>query len=234
MTLLTLCQDAADQLGISRPNSVYGNAATEVRKLLRYANQEGRQLRRRGDWQALRVEQTFTSVATEAQTSTMVPSDLDHFCNETFWNRTQKRMFNGPLSPREWQALKATTGSVINETFSYRGTIFYISPVPTAGHSFAYEYISTKFCASTGGVAQTAFAADTDTTRLDEELFILGIIWRFKKGEGQPWQDDFAEYDFQVETALKLESPKRTLDMSQMGRRHMPGMIGVPEGSWSP
>jgi hypothetical protein len=232
MTLLSICQDAADQLGIVRPSVIYGNSAVEVRKLLRYANQEGRQLRKRGDWQALRDEKTFVSVATEAQTSTMVPSDLDHFCNETFWNRTRKRMFNGPLAPRDWQALKATVGSVINETFAYRGTIFYISPVPTAGDTFAYEYISTKFCQSAGSVAAAAWAADDDTARLDEELFTLGIIWRYKKGEGMPWQDDFAEYDFQVETALKLESPKRTLDMSQMGRRPMPG-VGVPEGSWS-
>ncbi|HYF57068.1 MAG TPA: hypothetical protein VEA41_22650 [Salinarimonas sp.] len=233
MTLLSLAQDAADELGIVRPSTVIGNAAAEVRKLLRYANKEGRQLRRRGDWQQLRSEQSFTAVATEAQTSTMVPSDLDHFCNETFWNRTRKRMFNGPLAPRDWQALKATTGSVINETFSYRGNIFYISPVPTAGDSFRYEYISTKFCASAAGTAQAAWTADTDTARLDEELFTLGIIWRYKKGEGMPWADDFAEYEAQVQTALRLESPKRTLNMAHTGRRPGPGIV-VPEGSWSP
>lgn len=231
LTLLTICTDAADQLGIVRPSSVYGNAATEARKLLRYANQTGIHLRKL-DWQILRSEQTFTSVATEAQTSTMVPSDLDHFVNETFWNRTGKRPFKGPFSPQDWQALKATTAVAINESYTYRGGIFYIQPVPTAGHTFAYEYVSKKYCQSAGGTAAAAWAADTDTARLDEEMFTLGVIWRYKHGESLPWEADYKIYEDYVMLSFGQDMPRQTISMTRGSfRAGTPGIV-VPEGSW--
>lgn len=231
LTLLSLSQDAADQLGIARPSTVYGNAAVEVRKLLRYANQAGRHLCKL-DWQELRTEQTFTSVATETQTS-MVPTDLDHFVDETFWNRTQSRPLYGPKSPQEWQTIKGAVTSAVVNTFTYRGTDILVNPVPTAGETFAFEYISTKFCQSSGGTAQAAWAADTDTARISEELFTLEIVWRYKHGEGLPYQDDFNICEEFKKKLVGQDSPHRTISMTGGGMRHGPGIV-VPEGSWSP
>lgn len=233
MTLLSLAQDAADQIGIVRPSTVYGNAATEARKLLRYANQAGRHLVKM-DWQALRSEQTFTSLAQETQTS-MIPSDLDHFLDETFWNRSRDRPLYGPKTPQEWQAIKATVTAAAIDTYAYRGTAILINPVPTAGETFAFEYITTKFCQSSGGTAQAAWAADTDTARISEELFTLGIVWRYKHGEGLAYTDDFNVCEEFRKKIYAQDQPRRTIDMT--GQRSLwpgtPGII-VPEGTWSP
>jgi hypothetical protein len=232
LTLLTIAQDAADQVGIVRPSVVYGNSAVEVRKLLRYANQAGRHLCKL-DWQELRTEQTFTSLAAETQTA-MVPSDLDHFIDETFWNRTRKRPLYGPKTPQEWQAIKGSVTSAVVDSFAYRGTDILINPTPTAGHTFAFEYISTKFCQSAGGVAAVAWAADDDTARISEELFTLEIVWRYKHGEGLPYQDDFNVCEEFKKKLFGQDSPRRTLGMAA-DRMAWPGTPGVmvPEGSWS-
>ena len=232
MTLLTLVQDAAAEIGIRRPSAVVGSSDVEVIKLLRYAKKEGKELPIRGEWQQLRTQSTFTSLATETQTG-MVPSDLARFVNETFWNRSARRRFYGPLNSQDWQTLKAMSSSPIVDTFTYYGSDILIQPVPTAGETYAFEYISTKYCASSGGTAQTVWTADTDTGRIPEELFTLGIIWRFKQGEGVPYQVDQANYEAQVRQYLTGNKPKRTVDMSggnDWGR--VPG-IYVPEGSWN-
>jgi hypothetical protein len=231
MSLLSIIRDATAQIGVARPSAVIGNNNIEILKLLRYANQTGIHLRML-DWQNLRAEQSFDAVATEAQTSTMLPTDWDHFINETFWNRTRKMPFTGPLSPQDWQRLKATTGAAITNSFTYRASIFYIQPVPTAGDDFYYEYGSKNFCESSGGTDQSAWAADTDTGRIDEEMFTLGCIYRFKKGESLPWQDDFGEYKEYVLTKLGQDSPRKTLRMGTERMMRVPG-IGVPEGFWN-
>ena len=231
MSLLTIGQDAADQLGIVRPSTVYGNAAVEVRKLLRYANQAGRHLCKL-DWQELRTEKTFTSLAAETQTA-MVATDLDHFVDETFWNRTSKRPLYGPKTPQEWQTIKATVTSGVVDSFTYRGTDILVNPTPTAGHTFAYEYISTKFCESSGGTPAAAWAADTDVARISEELFTLEIVWRYKHGEGLPYQDDFNVCEEFKKKLFGQDTMRRTISMTGDGMRTGPGVI-VPEGSWSP
>lgn len=231
MTLLSICQDAAVEIGVPKPSTVIGNADPIVMRLLRYAKREGAELVRRGNWQALRSEKTFVSLAQESQTA-MVASDLDHFINDTFWNRSQKRRLYGPKTPEEWQLIKGAVTSAVFNTYTYMGNAILINPVPAAGETFAYEYVSNQYCLSAALAVQAVWTADTDTPRLREELFTLGVIYRYKKGRGLPFADDFSEYDMQVQEALMLDKPKRVIGMS--GDHVVSHGISVPEGSWTP
>lgn len=232
MTLLSLLQDAADEIGIRRPAAVVSSADTEVQKLLRYAKKEGLELPKRGEWQELRTPSTFTSLATETQTG-MVPSDLARFVNETFWNRSARRRLFGPLNSQDWQTLKAMSSSPIVDTFTFYGSNILIQPVPTAGETYAFEYISSKYCQSSGGTAQTVWTADDDTARIPEEVFTLGVIWRFLAGEGLPYQQAQATYEKQIAQYLTGNKPKRTVDMTGGGDYGRAPGIYVPEGYWN-
>lgn len=187
---------------------------------------------RRGEWQVLRKEKTFSALAQESQTS-MVASDLDRFVNETFWNRTRKRPLYGPATPQEWANLKAWTSSPVVDTFTYRGGNILITPNPTAGDTLAYEYISNQWCETSGGTDQSAWAADTDVGILSEALMRLGIVWRYKQKKGLPWLTDYDMYDSRVKQGLAQDKPQRTINFGDAwptGRR--PG-IAVPQGSWT-
>lgn len=231
MTLLSIIQGACDRSGLSRPPAVVSSTDQQVRELLALANEEGLQLSRRHDWQKLTKEATFTSVATETQTA-MVPSDLDRFVNGTFWNRSQRRQFVGPLSPQEWQQIKAMTTGPIPENFRFRGSNILIQPVPTAGETFAFEYVSTQWCESSGGTDQSEWAADTDVALLPERLFVLGVTWRFKQLKGLPFTEDLAMYDGQVNQAILRDRPMRVLNMASASRDRRPGIF-VPDGDWN-
>lgn len=230
MSLLTITRNAAIKIGVNVPSSVIDNTDQEIIELLAFAQEEGKELARRHDWQILRKEKTFTTLATEAQEA--LPSDFGRFVNETFWNRTRKHPLFGPLTPQEWQYNKNWASSPVTDSFTVRGGLILIDPTPTAGETMAYEYISKNFCQSSGGTVQSAWAADDDTGILDEYLIELGVIARFKLSKGLDATADVAKYDTQVMLLSGQERPKARINMASMGPRVGPNVI-VPEGDWS-
>jgi|TARA_R110000796_G_scaffold57046_2_gene131859 hypothetical protein len=184
MTLLTIATAVADEVGISRPASVVGSAAADAQKLLRYVNKSGWALMKSTAWQVLRKERTFTSIGGATQTS-ILPADFDRFIPETFWNRTDYELISGPVSPVEWQGMKAFSYGG-DDKFTYRGDDILILPEPGAGKALAFEYISTHWCKNSAGAGGIAMAADTDVGIIDEELLVKATKFTFLSDEGLP------------------------------------------------
>lgn len=233
MTLLSLVNNAQDALSLPRSSAVAGALDQNTRTMLSLANREGKQLARRYAWQAITKEKTFTSIAAETQTNA-IPSDFDRLVNESMYNRSQKRWVLASLSSTEWQTQKAITATVITDSFRIRGDALLLLPTPPAGDTYAYEYVSKNWCESSGATEQAAWAADTDTGILDEELMTLGLIWRFKKAKELDYAEDFATYEKEVNQAIMRDGGRRTLSFANRGDlyEHAP-RPSVPEGSWS-
>lgn len=235
MTLLTTIQSACDRLGIVRPSSVIGSSDQQIRQLLGLAQQEGKELARRHPWNKIIKEKTFTATATEEQTGA-IPSDFDRILNGTFYNRTASRRVEGPLDAREWQSYKASTTSVLFDAFRIRGNTILTAPTPSAGDSYAYEYVSTWWVATAADddtPAQASWLDDTDVGILDEELMADGIVWRFLKAKGLDYAEPFRTYEAQVMLAMARDGGKRSVNMGKSfdyRRRREPTW---PDGSWS-
>lgn len=228
MTLLQICKDAADEIGIDRPSSVIANPQPHVQKLLRYANKCGIRLMKVVDWQILRKEQTFTSIDNETQTG-ILPADFDRFIVETFWDRSASKLLIGPITPVEWQSLKAT-GYTGDKKFIYRGGSVMTIPAFSAGSSLAFEYVSRNWCQSNASVAQAAWAADTDTGILDEELMTLGIKVLYLVDEGLPAAVAMKDFDDHFVTLLGNDQPTAGIMVSADifgGARHFGGTPSV-------
>ena len=114
MTLLTICQDAANEIGVPAPSSVIGSADTTAIQLLAATNREGKNLVTGYDWEILVKEENHTAIAAESQGAmTTIAADFERFSNNTMWNRTTDRKFYGPLNNSEWQRLKGSVQSGI-------------------------------------------------------------------------------------------------------------------------
>lgn len=231
MSLLSIIQAVCDRCSLVRPTVV--TTATDIThlQLLGLAQQEGRELARVGTWRALTSEHTFTTVAAAAQTSS-VPSDFDWYIPDSMFNRTSRRRVAGPLSPEEWQQTQATLVTYVNPAFRMRGSsssAILMSPTPTAGHTVAYEYITKNWCQSNASAPLSAWAADTDTAILDEELHTLGIVWRWKKAKGFDYAEEFTTYQYQVAQALMRDGgrPRISTDGAAMSRA--PNSPQVPD-----
>lgn len=236
MTLLAIVQTAADMVGLTRPASVYTSTDPAVRRMLALSNLGARELSRRHDWTALIREATWTTVATQSQgTLASIATDLDYqsgarIIGETIWDRTAQRRLAGPEDSRDWQRLTAANTSGPYSVYRIRANTLYLIPAPTAGHTAAFEYITKNWCQSSGGTAQTAWGADTDTALLSEHLLTLDLVWRFKMSNEMSWENDYQVFDRAVAQAIGHDGTSRTLNIGDDDR--MPYGVGVPEGSW--
>ena len=228
MSLLTICQDVAYELGIGAPTSIVGSTDTNALQLLRLANKEGEDLSQKTLWQVLTKEHTFTlDGLTPTQTYDM-PADFRSIIPSTTWNRDNKRVVINPVSPAEWQFLKGwTTISGLNLRAHFRGDQLEFQQTLTSaddGKTIAFEYLSKYWSETSGGTAQQKFAADTDVPKLDAELITQGIVWRFKKEKGLDWQPNYQEYTNLRNSIIARDGGARVVNM---GRGEFGGELGV-------
>lgn len=227
MTTLTIIQAAFDEIGFPRPSSVVGSTDQLARQALALLNREGKELSRNHDWKVLVREHSFSTVASTSDYA--LPSDFDHFIDDSQWSRGTREPMRGPVSGQEWQVIKSgsfgsgvcfrrwrvkrsTSGAIANK--------FVLDPTPTAVETVVFEYVSTSWCADTTGVTgQAAFAADTDIPLLPEHLLIMGLIWRLLKAKGLEYGDALAEYQssLQREMARDGGAPKLSLGGRRIG-----------------
>lgn len=231
MSFLTLIQASAKRLGLSNPASAYNSSDKQIVQLVALAQEEGIELAKRHPWQVLTKEKTFTGTAAAAQTGA-IPDDFDRFVDESFFNRTQKKPVFGPISPQDWQFTQAVVATTLVESFRRRGNSILITPTPNGTDTYAYEYISTQWCESSGGTDQSAWAADTDTGILSEELMTLGVIWRFLRAKGFDYAEAFRTYELQVAQAFSRDGGRRTLNFGSKTKA-MSRAPFIREGSWS-
>lgn len=65
---------------------------------------------------------------------------------------------------------------------------------PQNGAVILMQYISDSPVLNNQLVPKPKFTANDDTLLLNDDLFIMGVKWRFMKVKGLDWQEDYAEY----------------------------------------
>jgi hypothetical protein len=235
MSLLTMMTQAVNRLSnITTPTAVVSSTDQIVKTLLALANEEGQELSARYPWQNLINEASFTTVATASQGSilTVAGASFRYIVNETIWNRTQRRPIFGPLTGQQWQTLQATAIQGPWYQFRIRGNLILFVPVPSAGQSCYFEWVSNAWSSNSGGtVFSSTWQADTDIGLIPEEIMTQGIIWRYKQSQGLQYAEDFNKYERMVEDAMGRDGGKQKLNMGEYALDVYPGVI-VPSGNW--
>jgi len=210
--LLAIIQRSCRLLSLPVPTEVVASTDIQVQQLLALANEEGDELAGTYDWQIMRRQHLFDTVASAVQSSA-VPADFDHFIANSFFNRTTMRYIYGPITPQEWQAIQAQPQlNRVFLAFVERDGQFLVTPTPPAGQEIAYEYITKYWAKSALGVPQQEFLADTDETYLDDKLFPLGIRWRFLKSKGLDYAEDFATYQSERNQRMARDGGNTVID----------------------
>lgn len=240
MTLLAICQAAADRIGLElTPATIVGNNEPDARRLLTFANAVGADLSTRGMWQAQRFYVSFAASGNIEQVNA-TPPDFRRFCDNTMWNRSREQFINGPVDPAEWATrtaiMKSSVPSEGEGWFARRGNVLLTWPAPNIGDEISYEYQSRAYCRSASGTLQTAWLADTDVPVLDAELMIAGIIARFLMADGQPTAS-MAMMDFERRRREEMASERDPTPLSVgdiwNGGRAFSGSPGdVPISPW--
>jgi hypothetical protein len=236
MSLLTIVQAAFDEIGFPRPSAVAGSTDQLARQALALLNREGKQLARERDWKVLVREHSFSTV--NGTSDYALPSDFDHFINDTGWNRSDKEPLIGPLSAQHWQVIKS--GAIGSGAYGQRWRVkrstsgaiankFVLDPTPSSTETVVFEYVSNSWCADLlGTTGQSAFAADTDIPLLPEHLLIMGLCWRLLKAKGLEYGDALAEYQTSLQREMARDGGAPKLSLSRVGS-HLIGYPNIPE-----
>jgi hypothetical protein len=226
-TLLSIVQQAASQLGLRQPSAVVGSTDLTAQILLRFAVQAGKELVRYHDWQALTVEHTFTATATITQTASAIPTAFGRFVyNPEIWDRSSNQKYFGPTPQRTWQQILSSSGTGSTRRWRKRGNSLLLTPAPTSGNTFAYEYVSKNFCESSSGTDQETWMADTDVPLIPDYLFILEMVWRFRHSRG------FAQYAEDLVTC-NIEKEKEAARDRGTGRIMGGNANDIPEPTFN-
>lgn len=205
-----------------------------ILQLLRLLEEEGTDLSKRGSWEGLTNEATHTTLASEDQgaITSIATNGYRHIVNNTIWDRTD-RLPIALLGSTDWQTLKAITNQGPRYRYRFRGGRMLVSPVPAAGHTWAFEYLSKNWILGADGVTyKQYFTLDTDTILLPEDLVLMGLRWRWKKEKGLEYAEDQRTYEMQVKDELGWDGSKSTLSMDDQRPETKPG-IWVSDRSWT-
>lgn len=233
-TALSIVQSVCGRLGLTVPNAAVGSSDQQVANIVALCNEEGQELAARYEWTALQTEATYTTLAAEDQgaISTIAPG-LNFIINDTIWNRPLRRPVFGPKTPQGWQQNKAFAINGPWSNFRIKAGHLYMYPTPTAGQSCYFEYMSRNWLQNSGGsTTYDAWNADTDVPLLNDQLIVLGTIWRWKKLKGFEYAEDFNTYERRVMDAMAKDGSKDWLSLSNTKYDIFPGVV-VPAGSWN-
>lgn len=235
MTVLSVIQHVCKRTGLSSPGTAIGSTDTQVLQLIALLEEEGNDLASRGSWEGLTFEGSITTLAAEDQgaITTLATNGFRYIKNETIWDRSTLLPVAGPITGKQWQAIKATLAVGPRYRYRIRGGKFLVTPAPPVSESWKFEYISQNWILGADLTTyKQYFTLDTDTLLIPETLAIAGLRWRWKKEKGLEYAEDMRTYEIQVKEALGRDGGKVTIRMDGSTIDARPG-ICIPESNWT-
>jgi hypothetical protein len=228
MSLLDICQDAAEEIGFDAPSTIIGNTDPTAIRLLRLAHRTGAILAKKS-WELLIKEATFDTTASEPQYN--LESDYRSLVPDTIWNQTTDQPVY-KISNTQWSYEKSAMTGAYEDRFRLLGddagpdigARITIHPTPTAVETIYYQYYSKNWLTN-GGVEYSAFQGDTDEVIFDEDMFTMGVIWRLLKTLGQPYLEEKTEFDRELEICLAQDGATEKLHADG----NFPALSNIPE-----
>lgn len=198
MTLLTICQSLAKNVGMSVPTSVISNAAREWVEAADFANHAGEELARRVDWGQLNTSATLTGDGTNKV----------HDLGTDFSRLVQGVAVVGsggyvrPLTRMEWNTLTPVQGTP--RYFLLEGNEMTLWPYLATAATVTISYQTKAWCS-----AGQEFVADTDTALIDEDLLTKCLIVRWRRQKGMDYADFEAEYESALQDFASFDDRQR-------------------------
>ena len=237
MNAIGIITQACKRLGISSPSIAVGNEDGQIIQMLALLNEEGQELAAEFAWQEMTFEGSFTTVATESQgviDGGIIPAGKNYryILNDTLQNRVSLMPIFGPKAANRWQQQKALNLTGPWPQYRIRGGQLLFDPLPTAGETIYFEYVSKNWLTSSDGMTEkTEISSDEDIFRLDPEILLLGLQWRWLQAKGLDYSQKFDSYTRRVQDQKGRDKTAAVISLDTASDRNAGGII-VPIGDW--
>jgi hypothetical protein len=211
LTLLQTVVHFCERTNLASPATVIGSSDPQVVQIKALLEEIGIDMASRVAWEGTTFEATHTTIAAEDQgaITTIAANGFKYIKNETIWDRTDRLPVLGPMFARGWQAMKAIVTTGPRYQFRIRGGKLLVNPTPTAGHTWAFEYVSYNWILN-GTTYRQFFGADDDTILLPDVVLLQGLRWIWKREKGLAYDEEFRTYETMLKDAAGRDGGKPT------------------------
>lgn len=161
MTIATIVQNCAYEMGLPNPSTVVGSTDNFARQMLAIAHRVGDLAISSYEWPELSKKKTITLTASD--TNYALPLDFDRFINRTAWDQTNDWEIVGPISSQEYEWRTEGIGvSGPRRRFLTLGNgieQFIIDPSPDSADSLSFRYQTKSWIRPQVWVTGTNFGA---------------------------------------------------------------------------
>ncbi|WP_376742362.1 hypothetical protein [Ensifer canadensis] len=185
MTLLSAINEVCDIVSLDRFSSIYGSVNANAETMVAMAQEAGDEIARRADWQRMLKQQTASASpqTLEADYQRMTPGGAV---------RTSAGAFHRPITnSSQWAVIVGVVST--QPYFFIKGNQVLFSPAASAVGAII-EYVSENWLIN-ASTEKATISADDDTTLFPERLLVKGVLWRWKRQKGLPFDDNLAEFE---------------------------------------
>ena len=208
MTLQEMLNQALNECGFSTYNLFVGASEPEPLQVLGLAQRELMDLSR-SNWQVL--EKTYEIELTGAD-SYPLPADYRKFIFDTAFSNTHRMSF--PASDSAWSYYKISGrdggGRYMMRIVNNRLEVM----SQDIGTKIRVHYFSKAAVLKDNGLMKTRFESNNDMIVLDDDLFMMGVIWRFNRAKGLEWESLKADYRRHRRNLLGTDRSSQTIVMT--------------------
>ncbi|OCP36737.1 hypothetical protein [Ensifer sp. LC163] len=196
MTLLSSINEVCDVVSLDRFDSVYGSVNPNAQTMVALAQEAGDEIARRGDWQQMLLQ------ATAVASPLNLPSDFERLTPGGSV-RTSAGTFARPITNSgQWAVIVGIPSA--QPYFFVKGNQVLFSP-PSAGTGAIVDYVSKNWVLRDPEGPAAVLSADDDQTLFPERLLVKGILWRWKRQKGLPFDDNVAEFEADLGQELNAD-----------------------------
>lgn len=196
MSLLSIVNRVAYQASLPTFRRVKSNTDRTAQELLTMAHEAGEEITRRAEWSMLYDSDTVLS----GETSKVLPDNFHRLVE----GGAVLLADGSPVMPvkaaDQWRILSAVPSA--NPHFFLTGGTIAFSPALSSVATV--HYVSKNWIQSNTSFVDE-FVTDDDTTVFTEPLLALGILWRYRRAKGLPYEDILAEFEAELDREIKAD-----------------------------
>jgi hypothetical protein len=165
-----------------------------------------------------------------AQTAYDLPPDFLSITDRTQWDKTKHWEALGPEDAQQWQWLKSgyiSTGPRIR--WRILDNQFQVWPPMNTNEYLGWEYRSRGFARGADGSVKNSFTADSDTTVLDDRIFVLGTKLKYFAIKGFDTTALIQEYQRYLSIAKADDKGSPNLSFAPYPSKVLIGYANIPD-----
>jgi hypothetical protein len=165
-----------------------------------------------------------------AQTAYTLPADFLSITDRTQWQKSKHWEALGPEDAQQWQWLKSgyiSTGPRIR--WRILDNQFQIWPPMNTNEYLGWEYRSRGFARGADNTVKNSFTADSDTTVLDDRIFVLGTKLKYWAIKGFDTTAVMQEYQRYLSIAKADDKGSPNLSFAPYPSKVLIGYANIPD-----